>query len=269
MMPIPPRPRLRYPDLILPLLVIALGITLIPWGAQIFLQLQPILERLPIKHLWAIGLQFANPFMGVLVALAILFLDAKKRYLVAYLIVGMLMAGAVNSTIKELTGRRRPEWSVAMNAERERDMRELAAKQPHRYLPVERRDIWSGLRSDRLWFTDKNASFPSGHAAAAFGLAAFLCLAYPQARVLWVFLAVLAALVRVKSAHHYLEDVMVGGALAWIVAQWTYTWRWPGLLSQKIAKLLGCGPGARIEDVPRKKTHSSGGNLSATADGGE
>lgn len=56
-------------------------------------------------------------------------------------------------------------------------------------------------------------SFPSAHAATGFGLAIALSWLYPQGRLLFYFLATLAALERVDAGFHYLSEVWFGAAL--------------------------------------------------------
>ncbi len=64
-------------------------------------------------------------------------------------------------------------------------------------------------------------SFPSGHAAVAFGLAASLGWFFPPGRAAFFGLAILAALQRPTSGAHYLSDICFGAALgligAWLV----------------------------------------------------
>ncbi|AXA35912.1 MAG: phosphatase PAP2 family protein [Candidatus Hydrogenedentota bacterium] len=205
-----------------------LSLALIPYGVAIFRVLQPALENAPLQHLFALALQYANPFAPVVVLLTVWMLDRRRRHFLPYLVVGALAAGGLNSVIKETAGRRRPEWSINLDAHREKVMLERAQRHPDKYIPIEHRDLWLGLHRNRLWFADWDASFPSGHACAAFALAAFLCAMYPEARWIWLGLAVLAALARVKSSHHYLEDILMGGAIGWTVSLWAFSWRWPG-----------------------------------------
>ncbi len=61
-------------------------------------------------------------------------------------------------------------------------------------------------------------SFPSGHAATAFGLAFALSLTYPRGRYLFALLAVLAASQRVLSGAHFLSDTLAGAGIACFVA---------------------------------------------------
>ena len=56
-------------------------------------------------------------------------------------------------------------------------------------------------------------SFPSGHAAAAAGLAAALGWKYPRGRPCFAVFAVLAALQRVVTSAHYPSDVCFGAAI--------------------------------------------------------
>jgi membrane-associated phospholipid phosphatase len=56
-------------------------------------------------------------------------------------------------------------------------------------------------------------SFPSGHAAVAFGLCAALAWRYPRGRWLFLVFATSAALQRVATSAHYPSDVCFGAAL--------------------------------------------------------
>lgn len=62
------------------------------------------------------------------------------------------------------------------------------------------------------------ASFPSGHAATAAGLAAALSWRYPQAAWFFAAIATLAAMQRVVSLAHYPSDVCCGAALGLTMA---------------------------------------------------
>ena len=61
-------------------------------------------------------------------------------------------------------------------------------------------------------------SFPSGHAAVAFGLCAALAWRYPRGRWLFLVFAVSAALQRVVTSAHYPSDVCFGAALGFMGA---------------------------------------------------
>lgn len=61
-------------------------------------------------------------------------------------------------------------------------------------------------------------SFPSGHAAVAFGLCAALAWRYPRGRWLFLVFAMSAALQRVATSAHYPSDVCFGAALGFLGA---------------------------------------------------
>jgi membrane-associated phospholipid phosphatase len=67
----------------------------------------------------------------------------------------------------------------------------------------------------------RNASFPSGHTATAFALAAILWPAFrsPVARVLLVLAGCLVGLSRVMTGAHWVSDALAGGALGWLLGQ--------------------------------------------------
>lgn len=62
-------------------------------------------------------------------------------------------------------------------------------------------------------------SFPSGHAAVAFGLAFSLGWYFPAGRPAFIALALLASLQRLFSGAHYLSDICIGAALG-LVGAW-------------------------------------------------
>jgi membrane-associated phospholipid phosphatase len=61
-------------------------------------------------------------------------------------------------------------------------------------------------------------AFPSGHAAAAFALAALLTVYYPRWRYVFLLLAAAVALARVQLSRHFFGDVVAGGVLGWYLA---------------------------------------------------
>jgi membrane-associated phospholipid phosphatase len=62
-------------------------------------------------------------------------------------------------------------------------------------------------------------SFPSGHATAAFTLAAVLAAASPSWRLVLYSLAVLIAFSRVAVDAHFVSDVVAGGLLGWVAGR--------------------------------------------------
>jgi len=70
----------------------------------------------------------------------------------------------------------------------------------------------------RFW-DSRQRSFPSGHAATAWGLAIGLSCVFPRGSGLFVVFASLASLQRVYSGAHYPSDVYAGAAIA-------FAWGW-------------------------------------------
>lgn len=73
----------------------------------------------------------------------------------------------------------------------------------------------------QLWPSLDNGfdSFPSGHAAASFAVAAVLARRYPSAGWLWYGAAVFVACSRILRGSHFVTDVMAGAILG-LVAGW-------------------------------------------------
>jgi membrane-associated phospholipid phosphatase len=69
-------------------------------------------------------------------------------------------------------------------------------------------------------------------------MVAFLAAVYPKGRWIWFLLGIGTGLARVRLRHHYPEDVLCGGALGWIVAQWVFTWRWPLALGDWVVGMI-------------------------------
>lgn len=62
--------------------------------------------------------------------------------------------------------------------------------------------------------------FPSGHATAAFALAAIFSSYYPRWRWLLLLAAVAVACSRVHLGRHFFGDTVAGAALGWYLASW-------------------------------------------------
>ena len=62
-------------------------------------------------------------------------------------------------------------------------------------------------------------SFPSGHTAAAVGLALGLSWLYPHGRKLFAFFAAWVVLQRLVSQSHYLSDTICGAMLGFLIAE--------------------------------------------------
>jgi undecaprenyl-diphosphatase len=68
------------------------------------------------------------------------------------------------------------------------------------------------------WSVSTDASFPSDHASAAFGIAVAVLLIDPLAGILFAILAILIAIGRVVVGEHYPGDVLAGAAIGTVAA---------------------------------------------------
>jgi undecaprenyl-diphosphatase len=76
--------------------------------------------------------------------------------------------------------------------------------------PAAHAHVWGAHKTD--------ASFPSDHASAAFGIAVAVLLIDPLAGILFAILAILIAIGRVVVGEHYPGDVLAGAAIGTVAA---------------------------------------------------
>jgi membrane-associated phospholipid phosphatase len=130
--------------------------------------------------------------VGIAVLMAAVFtLDARGRSFIPRLAACPIVAGLLADGVKLLVARWRPYQF---------DFAGSVWTTFHGVLPLG--EVGHELRS-----------FPSGHATTAAAFAAALAWRYPHGRVLFAFLAVMAAAQRLVSASHYASDVLLGAAL--------------------------------------------------------
>jgi undecaprenyl-diphosphatase len=141
-----------------------------------------------------------NPLreLGNLVAEAMILgmayaLDPRRRRWVWAAAIAIAIASLATHGLKIAVGRLRPEARAGV----------LAFTPP-----------WA------RFFEDRRKSFPSGHASAAFSLAAVLAHAYPRARSGFYLLATGCGMVRVADARHFPTDVYAGALLGIATAWW-------------------------------------------------
>jgi len=207
-----------------PAFIAASAVALIPFASTTYPYAHRFVAKLPLDSHFATANEYTSLTSIATAVLLIWILKPQVRRLLPYLIVALLLAGAFNTALKQLAGRCRPEWSVAINQKR---IAQLEKTDPQIDAAIARTDRWFWFTANRPYFKDRYASFPSGHACGAFAMAAFLSILFPQARIIWYMAAVSCALARVRYDRHFPEDVMFGGALGWITAQWVFSWPWP------------------------------------------
>jgi membrane-associated phospholipid phosphatase len=211
--------------LLAPSLVLAAALLLIPFAHYTFKPAHGLLQQLPLNSFFSTAVQFASGTIATGIILLIWLLDPPRRALTTYFLVALLVAGNVNMVIKVIAGRARPTWAVALSRSNQRELTEGHVSMADQL--AMKRDRWMWLGRDHHWLDDRYNSFPSGHAVSAFCAAAFLCLLYPRARVVWLIAAISCAIARVRFQRHYPEDVMMGGAIGWMISLWVFSWCWP------------------------------------------
>lgn len=223
--------------LLWPAAVLVAGLLIFPWSTPIFIAVYKFLQALPLKSFFYTTVQLSTSATVLGVAAIIYFCDRPRTETLKYLFLALLATFIVTQVAKQVAGRARPEWSVAMDDDRRYRLEKYAKK--HKDIPVslEKKDYWYGLTWPRPLFVDRYHSFPSGHAAVVFTIAAFLWVVYPQGRVVWMVAAVGCALARVRDQRHFLEDIAIAGALGWILAHWVFSWKWPDRI--KLPAFLG------------------------------
>jgi membrane-associated phospholipid phosphatase len=170
--------------------------------AQFWLKLEPPGDAHDKIHkVLELSEVFAHGFGIVLIGLTIFVLDKENRRALFRVMACAFGSGMMANVIKLLVGRTRPNAS------------ELPGSVTQTFvgwLPV--------LLNTANWRDRSIQSFPSGHTAAAVGLAIGLSWLYPRGRWLFAGFALLAALQRIDEGAHYLSDTCGGAALACIVA---------------------------------------------------
>lgn len=218
-----------------------LALLMLPFTNVTYWPLFHFAERFPGHYITA-AKQFANPFTVTVIFLSIGILDKRRRPVLVALLAAILLASTVNSTLKTITVRARPRFSLHLDAGSENTqwIKDYNADHPKAPpIPTDPTDTWLWFSPHRLdlMASSKFGSFPSGHSCGAFVMAAFLVALYPQGRWLWLVVAVGCAIARVAQRRHFPEDVLFGGGLGWVIAQWVLTWQWPITVGRRIFRV--------------------------------
>jgi len=221
-----PRP-LRPRRFIVPLAVALAGLLLISIADSAYPFITKPLSALPLDKFFAAVTQFATVPTATLICLTLWLLDRKRRKTIIVFLVALSLSSTVNETIKQTTGRARPDFSIKLAPRNDRWIHNYLLRHPDAPIRAEKRDQWMLFKPHRPFFTYGYASFPSGHANMAFTMAAYLSALYPPARLAFFTAAGGCALARVVKRNHWPEDVLVGGAFGWMISQIVFSWRWP------------------------------------------
>ena len=183
-------------------------------GAQWDTEILSILdvEELPGDLRKAIGLSevFAHGLGVAAIYLAILIsCEPKRRSKVAMAVLLTLTAGLLANGMKSMFVRIRPHSvnEVVVQADSSAgEAANLAAGQEGEPPEVVKPSFWDA----------RQRSFPSGHAATAWGLAIGLSYVFPRGKYFFGILAVIACFQRLTSGAHFPSDVLAGSAIAFL-----------------------------------------------------
>ena len=231
--PLFPRP-CKFKDLAAAMIVGLLALLIIPWAAWTNDHFEGFFEAQSLHGFFASATQWGTVASLILVVAAVWFLDPRRRATLAVLLIAITFTSAANSIVKEVVGRARPEYGVEMTEKEQHSLYKYMRKNPEYNIPTTPGDHWLFNRMHREFADPRYTSFPSGHTSMAFGIASYLSVMYPPARVLWIAMAVSCGSSRVGKDQHYVEDVLFGGSLAWIIAHIVFSWSWPIRLGQKL-----------------------------------
>lgn len=137
-------------------------------------------------------------YAGLMALVAVASYQRRPRWHAGLFIILCSFFSSLNGLIKWMTGRARPFKVLGGN--------QLVELQPFEFQPM-----YKGLYG--LWNPVKNTSFPSGHAALAFAVAAGMAILFPRFRWLFYAIATLTAVERVLEGAHYLSDCIAAAAL--------------------------------------------------------
>ena len=148
---------------------------------------------------------FAHGYGILIVAVGIWLLAVNKRRFIPRILMCAIWPAAGVNLIKLLFGRHRPIDYLDNHASG--------------ILPQNIADTWLGLLPNGQWNTlYATQAFPSAHAATVWGLAIGMSWVFPKGKWLFYGIAVLASIQRVTSAAHWTTDVLVGIAIAFVMA---------------------------------------------------
>lgn len=221
-----------------------LALCMIPFTDATYAPIHQFLNRLPFDELFSTTRQITGAtVLGTIFCVFLFVAPPKKRLAAWWLGAALLLGCAVNSTVKDIAGRVRPEFGIGIEQMDERDggyrrMSTYIADNPDTPLRVHRGDQWLLAKSNRPWFNSMTVSFPSGHTMTAFCLAGFFSLLFPRGKWLWYVWAVACGLSRVWGRRHFIDDTLMGAAVGHSAFLVACAWAWPGVFGAWVQRKL-------------------------------
>ena len=185
--------------------LVCLSIAVIPFDTIITANRRSGFLAGDVRRIIQLSEMFGHGFGLAVVGYLIWSLAPEKRRLFPRLLACTLLPGLAVNLIKSIIARRRPGF----------------------YYPEFTDNIgetWRGVVPDGFPNHEyMTQSFPSAHAATAFGLAIALSWLFPRAKGAFFVFAFLAAIQRVVYGAHWASDVLVGSAIGIFVASLVFS----------------------------------------------
>jgi len=185
--------------LIFPALLIVSGMVVFRWDVWISLHCHKLAAGEPewLRNILDNVEPFGHAVGAIIAALLVFLLDVKQRKVGLSVFCAGVGGGMASNFFKLWIGRIRPRNF------------DFSSLESHATLSGWWPIFHGGSGSQ---------SFPSAHAATAFGLAVMLSSVYPRGRGLFFLLAVMVLGHRLHSGAHFASDILFGAALGWLVA---------------------------------------------------
>jgi membrane-associated phospholipid phosphatase len=192
------------------------------------------------ENLWRILRDVGEPEEVLFVAAVLLWYDPAGWKSAVMLIAGVLGAGGVSAVIKPLVGRLRPigylntgifvhehgflfhwtrrGWALVHSAGHLGAAAASRLATAWQSLPTGHTNNGLSLFEPmRNFINQVDLSFPSGHATAAFAMAAVMIYLSPRGRILFLIVAWGTAFSRMVMQAHFYSDIIAGSTIGWFV----------------------------------------------------
>lgn len=180
--------------------------------------------------------QFGDAATSVIAGIIILLQDPAKARRVADWILAAVMTALVTHAMKIGFGRPRPRFDDPLGFTFAVKPYPLPRGDEGAVVELHSWEFWGGVSSDL-------GSMPSSHTSAAAVLAVVLARLYPRLTPMCLTLLVIVASARIIFGAHYPSDVVVGGAIGWVIGSLVMDRAW---LSGWLGRRNAAGTGAKV-----------------------
>jgi membrane-associated phospholipid phosphatase len=173
--------------------------------------------------------QFGDAATSVIAGIIVLLQDPAKARRVADWALAAVLTALITHAMKIGFGRPRPRFDDPLGFTFAVQPYALPRGEDGARVELYSWEFWGGVSSDL-------GSMPSSHTSAAAVLAVVLSRLYPRLTPLCLTLLVIVAAARIVFGAHYPSDVVVGGAVGWVIGSVVMDRGW---LSRGLARRQG------------------------------